>query len=91
MKGMNSMTTLLEKPEATEELLREISRTVTDAVDDGVRTIVRALKQGREAADDAIRDVRYTIRQRPLQSMGILFALGVVTGALTAWIGSRRY
>ena len=91
MKGMNSMTTLLEKPAAAEDLLREISKTVTDAVDDGVRTVVRALKQGREAADDAIHDARYTIRQRPLQSMGLLFAIGVLTGAFAVWIGSRRH
>lgn len=85
------MTTLLEKPSAVEDVLREVSKTVNDAVDDGVRTVLRAIKQGREAADDAMHDARYTIRQRPLQSVGILFAIGVVTGALAVWIGSRRY
>jgi hypothetical protein len=31
---------------------------VTEAVDDGVQSALRAVKQGRDAADDAIHDAR---------------------------------
>ena len=51
---------------------------------------MRAIKQGRVAADDAIHDARRAVKQNPLQSMGIVFAAGVMTGAIAAWLGSRR-
>lgn len=85
---------VFEKPAATvEEVLREVSRiktVVTDAVDEGVRSAMKSIKQGRRAAEDAIDDARHTVKQNPLQSMGIVFAAGVLTGALVAWIGFRR-
>jgi ElaB/YqjD/DUF883 family membrane-anchored ribosome-binding protein len=78
---------------AVEDLLSDVSRfkaIVTDAVDDGVRSALKAMKQGRSAADDAIHDAKRAVRQNPLQSIGIVFAVGVLTGSLAAWIGSRR-
>ncbi len=87
------MPDILDKPAAVEDILRDVSRfksIVTDAVDDGVRSALRAMRQGRIAADDAIHDARRAVKQNPLQSMGILFAAGVMTGALATWLGSRR-
>jgi ElaB/YqjD/DUF883 family membrane-anchored ribosome-binding protein len=82
-----------EKSATVEDILRDLSRiksVVADAVDDGVRSAVRKIKQGRDVADDAIFDAKRAVRQNPLQSMGIVFAAGVMTGALAAWLGSRR-
>ena len=85
---------VLEKQAATvDDVLREVSRiktVVTDAVDDGVKSALRAVKQGREAADEAIHDVRYAIKRNPFQAAGILFAAGVVIGGIIAFVTFRR-
>jgi ElaB/YqjD/DUF883 family membrane-anchored ribosome-binding protein len=84
---------LLEKAPSVEEVLREVSRiraVVTDAVEDGVRSALKAVKQGRIAAEDALDDAKRSVRQRPFEALGVVFAAGVLTGALLTWIGSRR-
>ena len=85
-------TDILEMPASVEEALREVSRMktiVTEAVEDGVKSAVKALKQGRYAAEDMIGDARHTVKQRPFQSLGVVFAAGVLTGALVSWLASR--
>jgi ElaB/YqjD/DUF883 family membrane-anchored ribosome-binding protein len=84
---------LSEVTATVEDALREVSKLktmVTEAVEDGVKTAVKAIKQGRYAAEDMIGEARHTDKQNPLQAMGIVFAAGVLTGALVAWIGTRR-
>lgn len=87
----------LEKPATMDDVLHEVSRiktVITDAVDDGVRSALRAIKHGRHAAedaiDDAIDDARHAVKQKPLEAVGIFFVAGVVTGCLVTWIASRR-
>jgi ElaB/YqjD/DUF883 family membrane-anchored ribosome-binding protein len=85
-------TDVLEMPASVEEALREVSRVktiVTEAVEDGVKSAVKALKQGRYAAEDMIGEARHTVKQRPFQSVGVVFAAGVLTGALVGWLASR--
>ena len=85
-------TDILEMPAAVEEALREVSRIkeiVTEAVEDGVKSAVKAIKQGRYAAEDMIGDARHTVRKSPFQAMGVVFAAGVLTGALVGWLASR--
>ncbi len=87
------MPDFIDNPPTADDVLREVSRLksiVTDAVDEGIKSALQAIKQGRNTADDAIRDARRTVKQNPLQSMGLVFAAGVMTGALAAWVGSRR-
>jgi ElaB/YqjD/DUF883 family membrane-anchored ribosome-binding protein len=83
----------MEKSATFDDVVREVSRfkaTVTDAVDDGVKSALRAIKQGRNAADDMVHDTRHAVRQSPFQAMGIVFAAGVMAGAVAAWLGTRR-
>ena len=85
-------TDVLEMPATVEEALREVSRIksiVTEAVEDGVKTAVKAIKQGRYAAEDMIGDARVTVRKRPFQTVGVVFAAGVLTGTLLGWLASR--
>jgi ElaB/YqjD/DUF883 family membrane-anchored ribosome-binding protein len=63
---------------------------VTDAVDDGIRSALKATKQGREFAEDTIHDARHAIKRNPLQAAGVVFAAGVVLGSLITWICSSR-
>jgi len=84
---------VLEKTPSVEEVLREVSRiktVVTDAVEDGVKSALKAIKQGRHAAEDVLDDARHTVKQRPFEAIGIVFAAGILTGAFLTWIGSRR-
>ena len=84
---------LMETQASLEEIVKELSRiktVVTDAVEDGVQSAVKAIKQGRHAAEDAIDDARHTVKQRPLEAMGVVFAAGVLTGSLVVWLSSRR-
>lgn len=84
---------ILETPGNVDEVLREVSRIktiVTDAMDEGARSAMKAIKQGRNAAEDAIDDARHAVKRNPLQTMGIAFAVGIVMGGLAVWIGLRR-
>ena len=83
---------VMEIPASVEEALREVARIktiVTEAVEDGVKSAMKAVKQGRDAAEDMIGDARHTVRRRPFQSMGVVFGAGVLIGALVGWIASR--
>jgi ElaB/YqjD/DUF883 family membrane-anchored ribosome-binding protein len=83
----------LEKPATIENSLHEVSKIrskITDAVEDGVRSASQAIKHGRHAAEDAIAGAKHTVKRRPLQAMGTLFAAGVLAGTVFTWIGFRR-
>ena len=83
---------ILEKTATVEDVLREVSRiksVVVEAVDDGVRSAVKAIKQGRHAAEDAIDDARHAVKRNPFQALGIVFAAGMVFGALAVWMTRR--
>ena len=84
---------MFEKPATVDDVLKEVARIkaiVTDAVEDGVKTAVKAIRQGRDAAEDAIDEAKRSVKRRPFEAMGIVFAAGVLTGALLSWAGSRR-
>ena len=86
-------TNYVELPASVEDALREVSRiksVVTEAVEDGVKSAVKAMKQGRSAAEDAMDEARHRVKQSPFQAMGIVFAAGMLAGGLLAWMGSRR-
>jgi ElaB/YqjD/DUF883 family membrane-anchored ribosome-binding protein len=80
------MTVDLNEAQATiGDVFREVSRMksiVTDAVDEGVQTALRAVKQGRDMAGDAVDDARHAIKRNPVQAAGILLAAGFIIGSL---------
>ncbi len=83
------MAEMFDKPASVDDVLREVSRiksVVTDAVDDGVRSALRATKQGRAFAEDKIDDARHAIKRNPLQAAGIVFAAGIVIGSVITLI-----
>jgi ElaB/YqjD/DUF883 family membrane-anchored ribosome-binding protein len=87
------LANVLEKPATVENSLHEVSKMrsrVTDAVEDGVRSASQAIRHGRHAAEDAIEDAKHTVKRRPLQAMGTVFAAGVLAGTVFTLIGSRR-
>jgi ElaB/YqjD/DUF883 family membrane-anchored ribosome-binding protein len=88
-----AMAEILGKPATVDEVLREVSHiksVVTEAVDDGVRSALRAAKHGKEFAEDTIHDATRAIKRNPLQAAGIFLAAGIVIGSLITWMCSSR-
>jgi ElaB/YqjD/DUF883 family membrane-anchored ribosome-binding protein len=91
------MAEFLEKPATVDDVLREFSKiksVVKDAVDDGMKSALRAVKQGRAAAEDAIDDAvhgaKKAVKQNPLEAVGVTFAAGILIGGLLTWLCTRR-
>jgi ElaB/YqjD/DUF883 family membrane-anchored ribosome-binding protein len=83
----------LEMPATVDDVVREVSKirsTVTEAVDDGVKSAVRAIKQGRDAAEDVIDDARRSVKRNPFKAVGVVFAAGVLIGCVLSLVGRRR-
>jgi ElaB/YqjD/DUF883 family membrane-anchored ribosome-binding protein len=87
-------TDFMEKSSASvDDVLREVTRIkaiVKDAVEDGVDSALRAIEQGRDAAENAMVDARRAIKRNPLQAAGIIFAAGIIAGTLLTWMTSSR-
>ncbi len=86
-------TELLEKVPSVDEVLREVSRlsnTVTQAVEDGFKSAVKMYEQGRQTTEDMIDDGKRMMRRKPVESAGVIFAAGMITGALVTWLACRR-
>ena len=84
---------VFENQPTVDDIYREVNRIksiVTDAVDDGVQSAIRAVKQGRDAAEDVVHDARDRIKRNPLQAAGIFLAAGVVIGSLVTLFTVRR-
>ncbi len=84
---------LADKQAAVEDIFRDVNRIksiVTDAVEEGVESAMRAVKHGREAAEDTIHDARTAIKRNPLQSAGIILGVGIVIGCLVTFLAGRR-
>lgn len=93
-KGITMSSDVFDKdiPATVENLLREVSKiksTVTEAVDDGVKSAVRTLRQGRDTAEDMIDDARRTVKRNPLQTVAAVFAVGVLAGCVFSLFGRR--
>jgi hypothetical protein len=86
-------TDLLEKVPSVDEVLREVSRistTVTEAVEEGFKSAVKAVEQTRQATEDMIDDGKRMMRRKPVESAGVIFAAGMMAGAFITWLACRR-
>ena len=84
---------VFETQATVDDFYREVNRIksiVTDAVDDGVQSAIRAVKQGRHVAEDAVHDARYRIERNPFQAAGVVLSAGVVLGSLFTLFTMRR-
>lgn len=84
---------LLDKDAPVENAMREVSKVrniVSDAMEEGVRCASQAIKHGRHAAEDAVEEVKHTVKQRPFEAVGLAFAAGALAGGFLTWIGLRR-
>jgi len=83
----------LENQATVDGIYREVNRIksiVTDAVDDGVQSAIRAVKQGRDVAEDVVHDARYRIKRNPLRAAGVILAAGIILGGFFALLTVRR-
>lgn len=62
---------------------------MAQAVDDGVEAARRAVRRGRNAAEDVIDDTAYAIKHEPLKSVAITFGVGVGLGVVIGWLLRR--
>lgn len=67
-----------------------VKEAVADAVDDGIYTAKRAVKQGRRAAEDLIDDAEYQVKQHPLSALGVSFGIGLGLGAVIGVLMARN-
>ena len=87
------LANVLERTSRVDETplpLSRIKSLVTDAVEDGVHSALKAIKYGRYAAEDAIAEAQHKVKLRPLQAMGMALAAGVLVGGFLSWIEFRR-
>lgn len=85
-EALKRLTTI----ESTLRSAHKLPFIVSDAVEDGVRLARRAVRHGRYAAEDAIEEAEHIIKQKPFQTMGLVFAAGVLAGSFMTWFGVRR-
>jgi ElaB/YqjD/DUF883 family membrane-anchored ribosome-binding protein len=62
---------------------------VADAVEHGIATTKRSLKQGRQAAEDLVYDAEHHVKRHPLSALGMSFGVGVGLGAVIGFLLSR--
>lgn len=82
-----------DRPDVIDDAARTVAKIryiVTDAAEEGVRSARQAVQQGRYAVEDAIDGVHLTVRRKPFESMGLVFAAGLLAGGFLGWIGTRR-
>jgi ElaB/YqjD/DUF883 family membrane-anchored ribosome-binding protein len=75
------------------EVRGEASRLKTaasHAVEDAVTETKRFAKRGRYAAEDLMEDAAHRVKQDPLRSVALGFAIGLSIGALAVWVATRE-
>jgi len=85
---------ILEKADAqVAESIHKLSRATSamaEAIDEGVDTIKRAVKQSSDAAEELMDDTTQRIKRHPVEATAVTFTLGVIVGGFIGWMMSRR-
>ncbi|MDE3201561.1 MAG: hypothetical protein KGN79_11645 [Acidobacteriota bacterium] len=87
------LANVAEKVAPVQETVRNMASippAVADAVQDGIRTVKRSIRHGRDVAEDAIDETQRQIKRRPFQAICASFLVGAATGGLTVWALFRR-
>ena len=73
---------------ASKEALR-LKEIITEAVEDGLRTARRTMKQGQEFAEEAVDEAVHTVKKYPLQTVAVTFGVALAAGLFLGWLASR--
>jgi hypothetical protein len=84
-RALGLATTALD---AGEKALRA-KLAVEHAVDDGTRTALHLVRQGRYAAEDFADLAKHRVRRAPLQAIAVFFTGGMVIGGCLAYTAGR--
>ena len=63
---------------------------VVDALEDGVASARRSVRQGTDAASELIDDTKKRVKQYPVEAVAITFAAGIAAGAVIGLLLRRR-
>jgi ElaB/YqjD/DUF883 family membrane-anchored ribosome-binding protein len=88
-----SQTVAERTAEHVSESVRQAScatSAIADAIDDGVRVVRRAVKQGGDAAEEILNDTTERIQRHPVLTVATSFAVGITAGTLIGWMLRRR-
>lgn len=83
---------MFKTPAAVEDVVADVTRIksiITDAVEDGIKSALATIQEGRRAAEDAMDDAKHAVKQNPFEAVGIAFGAGIVMGAFAVWLGRR--
>jgi len=86
-------TVLDRTAEHIAESAHQVSRAtsmVAEAIEDGVKVLRGAAKQGGDIAEEFLDDTTKRIQRHPILTAATTFAAGFTGGALIAWLINRR-
>lgn len=63
---------------------------VSDALEDGVASARRSIRQGADAASELIDDTKKRVKRYPVEAVAITFAAGIAAGAAIGLLLRRR-
>ena len=85
---------VVERTAGIAESAHQASRATCAAADaiieDGVKVVRRAAKQGGDAAEEFLNDTTQRLQRHPMATVATTFALGFAAGALIGWMMKRR-
>jgi ElaB/YqjD/DUF883 family membrane-anchored ribosome-binding protein len=73
------------------EKLKDLSGTLKENFETAQKEIRRGVQRGKAAVEEVVDDTRHTIKSRPISSVAVSAAAGLVIGLAIGWlIGNRR-
>jgi ElaB/YqjD/DUF883 family membrane-anchored ribosome-binding protein len=63
---------------------------MADAIDDGVKVVRRAVRQGSDAAEELLKDTTKLAHRNLWATMAVTLMVGVMSGTMIGWMMKRR-